>query len=78
MGRRRVMPGSDYRAAMYGTGDVRVGASGRVWLRKRILLGLAGAALIGAAAWLLILMRPPDADCNNSSDSNTLAPARVQ
>ncbi len=60
MAHRRVMPGADYRTAFEGTGDVFVGASGRIWLRKRILLGLAGLALIGAAAWLLVMLRPPD------------------
>jgi predicted RNA-binding Zn-ribbon protein involved in translation (DUF1610 family) len=60
MARRRVMPGADYRTAFEGTGDVFVGASGRAWLRRRILLALAGLALIGAAGALLVMLRPPD------------------
>ena len=49
---------TDYRAVLNGTGDVSVGAYARVQRRKRILVGLAGVALIGGAVLVHTLLQP--------------------
>jgi DNA-directed RNA polymerase subunit RPC12/RpoP len=53
---------TDYRAVMNGTGDVSVGAYARVQRRKRILVGLAGVALIGGAVLVHTVLRPREAN----------------
>lgn len=52
---------TDYRAAMNATGDVSVGAYARAQRRNRILLGLAGVALIGGAVFVHMFLRPREA-----------------
>ena len=49
---------TDYRAVLNGSGDISVGAYARVQRRKRVLMALAGLALIGGALSVYTLLRP--------------------
>lgn len=57
---RRSIDLTDTRSAIYSTGEIAVGAYARHQRRQRILLALAGLALIGAAVLLYEVFRPPD------------------
>jgi len=51
---------TDYHAALYREGDVSIGAYARAQRRRRVLIGVAGALLIGGAVGLYIMMRPQE------------------
>jgi predicted Zn-ribbon and HTH transcriptional regulator len=58
MARRHSTRLTDYRAMLDSKGDIAFGAYARAQQRRRIVIGLAGLALIGAAIGLHFLVRP--------------------
>jgi DNA-directed RNA polymerase subunit RPC12/RpoP len=66
MQRRRTTGLTDYRSVMYSTGDISVGAYARVQRRRRILIGIGGLVLIGAAVSLHALLRPAASEISST------------
>jgi DNA-directed RNA polymerase subunit RPC12/RpoP len=48
----------DLRSALSKSGDVMIGLYARQQRRRRILISLAGVALMGGALWLYVALRP--------------------
>jgi|GEM_PF-861902 len=58
--RKRVISLTDFHSVVLSEGEIAVGAYARAQRRKRIMLGLAGLALIGGAVWLHFALQPGD------------------